>query len=99
MKQLLSYVLFAGSFVIAYQGYVNSRLEPETEELARREATSLDSKCLVQGDEPREQRSSPLSRRYEWSTTIGPVLVECKREFVFFGAWACSAERGGFGAF
>ena len=99
MKQLLSYVLFGGSLVIGYQAYVNSRLEPDTEALARREACSIDSKCLVHNPEPKEQRSGPTGRRYEWRTTIGPVTVSCQRRYIFFGAWSCESERGGFGAF
>ncbi|MEE9382483.1 MAG: hypothetical protein V3V08_03620 [Nannocystaceae bacterium] len=99
MKQLLSYVLFGGSLVVAYQAYENARLRPDTEHLARMTACTVDAACIVATEHPREERSGPMGRRYQWRTTVGSVLVKCERRYIFFGAWACEAERGTFGAF
>ena len=93
-KRLISYLIFAGCMVIAYQSYENSRLRPETEALSMRAACDVDGGCVVRDDHPYEQRSDPIRRRYEWRTTTGRVVVTCRRELVFFGEWECRSELG-----
>ena len=77
----------------ALAGQLISRTaDPEaTEELSKSVACDVDSRCLINGERPREIRSDVLGRYYTWKTSVGRVEVTCRRELWFFGAWTCSA--------
>jgi hypothetical protein len=96
VKKASAYVLAAVCLFITYQGYENSRLRPNTHDLSIQAAERISA---VDESRPREQRTDPVRRRYEWHTSIGPVVVTCQREFVFLGDWSCTAVQGSLGAF
>jgi hypothetical protein len=95
-RKIGGYAVLAISLVIAYQAYVNSTLTPELQELSKDAAQTIST---VDEDRPRMKRSDPIQQRYEWHTAVGPVLVQCRRDLVFFGDWTCVAEQGTMGAF
>jgi hypothetical protein len=96
VRRVVSYGLLAVCIFITYQSYVNSRQESGTEELAKRIACDVDSACILTHDRASQTRTDPFRRRYEFKTTIGSVLVTCKRGMIWLGAWKCTPERGGF---
>lgn len=96
MKRIGSYALLAAALFLTYQSYENSRQRPETEEYAKRVACDIDSNCILQADIPGETRTDPIRRRYEFRTSIGAVLVTCKRQMLWLGDWKCTSEKGGF---
>lgn len=96
-KQVVAYAVLAACLVLVYQGYQNARPEPFTEGLALNVACDAeDGNCSVRDDRPREVRTSPVKRQYQFSTTQGPVIVTCRRELLFFGSWNCTVKPGSF---
>jgi hypothetical protein len=93
--RIFAYVLLAASIVIAFQGWKNAQLTPETAKLARDHACDLDPTCMVLDEQPRLGRADVIRHRYEYKTTThGVVTVTCKRELLFFGEWSCTVEPG-----
>lgn len=99
-RQVAAYSVLAVCGVLVYQGYENAQPRPFTEQIALNVACDAgDGNCSVRDDRPREIRTSPVQRQYQFSTTSGPVMVTCRRDLIFFGAWKCSAEAGSFHPF
>jgi hypothetical protein len=94
VRRFVSYAVLALSLFITWQSYENSRQRPETEAFAKQIACDVDSSCLLQTDHANVTRTDPIRRRYEYGTTVGPVLVTCKRSLLWLGDWSCAAERG-----
>lgn len=93
-RQIFPYIILAIALAATVLGFQNSRLTPEGEALARDHACTVDGACIVQRDRPREMRSDPIRRRYQFDTTVGSVVVTCKREYFFVGKWKCVSEKG-----
>lgn len=99
MKQFIWYLLFGVMVFVAYQGYVNSKDDPETE------AMSLDAVCAVEKEcgmkasvDTAVVRTTDIwSRNYQWNTKKGSYVATCKREYVFVGHWKCEARPGQIG--
>lgn len=96
VRRVVSYGLLAVCIFITYQSYMNSRQDSGTEQLALRIACDVDSSCIVTDDRAAQTRTDPFRRRYEFRTSIGSVLVTCKRGLIWLGEWKCTPERGGF---
>lgn len=94
MKGWVGYILLAASLVVAYQGFQNTRADPSTEELAQSVACDVTGDCVLKNDRPSEVRTDVFQRRYQWRSTEGPIVVTCRRQYVFFGGWSCDPERG-----
>jgi hypothetical protein len=104
LRSIGSYILLAVALFVGYQGFQNSRPQADTEELSRSHACDLDSSCIVVGvkshrrgsDEsrPTSVRTDITQRRYEWETSLGSVVVTCKRAKIFLGSWSCTTEKG-----
>jgi hypothetical protein len=94
MKKWVGWVLLGISLVLAYQGYRNSVNEPSTQDLARSIACDGEAKCVLTEGPPTKVQTDIVSRRYEWSSSLGPITTECHRGAVFFGAWHCEPQRG-----
>lgn len=92
--RIAAYVLLAVSIVISFQGWKNAQLTPETAKLARGHACDLDSSCIVLDEQPRIGRADVIRHRYEYNTTHGMMTVTCKRQWLFFGEWSCTVEKG-----
>jgi hypothetical protein len=92
--RVLAFVLLAASAVISYQAWTNAKLSPETAKLAKQHACDLDSSCIVLDDSARVGAADVIRHRYQYKTTHGMMTVTCKREWMFFGAWACAVEKG-----
>lgn len=96
-RQVAAYAVLALCGVVVYLGYQNAQPEPYTEGLAVNVACDAeDGNCSVRDDRPREVRTSPVQRQYQFSTTQGPVIVTCRRDLIFVGPWNCTAESGSF---
>jgi hypothetical protein len=94
MKKWVGYVLLAIAVVVAYQGYVNAQNGPLTQDLARSGACDVDSQCVLKGDDPQVVRTDVFQRRYEWRSTVGPIVSQCRRSLIFLGSWSCASEKG-----
>jgi hypothetical protein len=94
VKGWIGWTLLALSLLVALAGYRNQRPELETEEQSRGVACDFQEPCTIDAKRPFKIRTDVLRRRYEWSTSIGPVTVTCRRRFVFAGNWQCVPERG-----
>ncbi len=92
--RIFAYVLLAAAIVVSFQGWQNAKLTPATAALAKDHACDLDSSCIVLDDSPRVGRADVIRHRYEFNTTHGMMTVTCKRELLFFGAWACTPAEG-----
>jgi hypothetical protein len=92
--RIFAYVLLAAAIVVSFQGWQNAQLTPATAALAKDHACDLDSSCIVLDDSPRVGRADVIRHRYEFKTTHGMMTVTCKRQLLFFGAWACTPAEG-----
>jgi hypothetical protein len=97
MKGWVGWILLGLSLVVAYQGFENSRQDPKVETLAGQVACDVDPGCVLASERPHTIRTDVVQHRYAWNSSIGPVHVVCRREFVFFGAWNCSPRLGSLG--
>ena len=98
MKAWVGYILLGLSLFVAYQGYLNATPDPSMEETARTVACDLDPGCVLKSERPREIRADVFQRRYEWRSTMGPLHVVCRREYVFLGPWTCEPKKGSLGS-
>lgn len=98
MRGWVGYILLGLSLFIAYQGYHTSQKAEGTQEMARSVACDVDSGCVLKDELPREIRTDVFQRRYEWRSSVGPVHVVCRREYVFLGAWSCEPKKGAIGS-
>ncbi|MEM9454798.1 MAG: hypothetical protein AAGF11_11510 [Myxococcota bacterium] len=89
MKKWIGWILLALSLVITYQGWQNSQPRAETQDMSRPVACEGRAGCTVEGARPQKVATDWLRREYEWKTSTGPVLVRCRRAYVFAGRWAC----------
>lgn len=98
MKQFIWYLLFAIMVFVSYQGYVNSKDDPETEAMSRDAVCALDKECgLVAGSQANVRVTDIMSRNYQWNAKAGSYVATCKREYVFVGHWKCEARPGQIG--
>lgn len=90
MKRAVGWILLGVSLLLAYQGYGNAQLEPETEALAQQTLCASGSVCPGAAVRPREIRTDVIQRRYWWAAQPETEHVLCRRELVFFGGWSCT---------
>lgn len=94
MRRILGYLLLIISGFIAYQSYLNAQPDAITEGMAREAACAGKEGCKLSGDLPNVMKTDVTSRTYQWATSAGPVVVTCKREYVWFGEWSCAGAGG-----
>jgi hypothetical protein len=98
MKQFIWYLLFAVMVFISYQGYVNSKDDPETEAMSRDAVCALDKDCGLPAQSLASVRATDIfSRKYQWNAKAGSYVATCKREYMFVGHWKCEAQAGQLG--
>jgi hypothetical protein len=93
MKGWIGWVLLALSLLVVFAGYRNSQPGPETESPARASACA-DKSCTLMSDRPSAVSTDFFRRRYQWTTSEGPVVTTCTRELVLAGTWSCKAAPG-----
>lgn len=93
MKGWIGWVLLGLSLLVVLAGYRNSQPQPETEALARSTACA-DNKCTLMSDRATAVKTDFFRRRYQWTTSEGPVVTTCSRELIFAGTWTCAAAAG-----
>ena len=81
-------LLAAGA--LAWRG---ARPNPEVLRLARDAACGPRSGCVVERADPLRIERGPTRHRYDWDTSLGTAVVECRRAYVLLGAWSCTVER------
>lgn len=94
MKGWIGWVLLGLTLVVAFVGWKNAQPEPETELLARKSVCADAKACIVMSDKPGAIKTDMVRRRYQWTTSDGPVVVTCARAYWLVGAWACTAAAG-----
>jgi len=98
MKQFIWYLLFGITVFVSYQGYVNSKDDPETEAMSRDTVCALDKECGLTATSLANVRTTDImSRNYQWNAKAGSYVATCKREYVFVGHWKCEARPGQIG--
>ncbi len=95
MKQAIWYLLFAVMVVLSYQAYVNSQDDPETEAMSRDAVCQVDTDCGLTSQSAATMRKTDVfARHYNWPSKNGNYVATCKRDYVFFGHWKCTAQPG-----
>lgn len=94
MKGWIGWVLLGLSLLVVAAGYRNAQPDPETETLSRTSVCGTDKTCVVMSDRAHVVRTDMIRRRYQWTTSNGPIVVTCRREFWFAGTWSCTAAPG-----
>lgn len=97
MKGWIGWVLLGLTLLVALAGWRNAQVEPETETLARASVCGTDRACVVMSDRPSAVRTDVISRRYQWTTSEGPVVVTCRRAYALVGAWSCTGAMAAAG--
>lgn len=95
-RQVAAYAIAALSLVIAYQSWQNASYSDEILDLSHEAAMTIST---VDEHRPRMERYDPVRKRYEWHTDVGPVIVRCRRDLIFFGDWTCTPTQGRMGSF
>lgn len=99
MRQFIWYLLFAVMLFVSYQGWNNAQNHRETQGEARNAVCAalgqaVDA-CELPGDaEPSGHQTGVTGRVYQFVSKKGTFLAECKREYMFFGRWSCTARTG-----
>lgn len=94
------YVLFVASLLIAYQSYLNSNNVFETQGEARNAVCAVlapsGPECELPGDaSPSGYKTGITHRTYQFTAKKGGTyLAECKRDYIFYGPWKCTARSG-----
>lgn len=100
MRQFFWYLFFAATLVIAYQSWGNAQNFRETQGEARNAVCKAlgqtPEACELPGNaEPTGHATGVSGRTYMFVTKGGTsYLAECKREYMFFGKWACTGKQG-----
>ena len=98
MKQFIWYLLFGVMVFVSYQGWVNSKDDPETEAMSRDAVCAVEKECGLKPTDLASVRTTDItSRNYQWNTAKGSYVAICKREYVFVGHWKCAAQGGQIG--
>ncbi len=98
MKQFIWYLLFGVMVFVSYQGWVNSKDDPETEAMSRDAVCAVEKECALKPTDLASVRTTDItSRNYQWNTPKGSYVATCKREYVFVGHWKCTAQGGQIG--
>jgi hypothetical protein len=94
MKGWVGWILLALSLVVAYQGFENSKANPAVESAARAVACDVDAGCVLGSERPHTIKTDVFQHRYGWGSSVGPLHVLCRRQYIFFGAWKCEPKKG-----
>ncbi len=94
MKRVVSFVIFGVCGFIAYQSYQNAQPSPQIEAMARSSACAGADGCEVKGERPNVIQTSVMSRRFQFATSSGDMVVTCEREYIWLGEWSCSGAPG-----
>lgn len=98
MKQFIWYLLFGIMLFVSYQGWANSKDDPETEAMSRDAVCAVEKECGLKSTDLAPVRTTNItSRNYQWNTPKGSYVAQCKREYLFVGNWKCTAQGGQLG--
>lgn len=91
MRRFLGTALFFCSAIFAYQSYLTSRPDPAVREQSRVAACkgSPLQPCEVDPNKMRAAEINSFGHRYRWATPSGDLWVNCRRQWIVFGAWSC----------
>jgi hypothetical protein len=101
MRQFFWYLFFATTLVIAYQSWGNAQNFRDTQGEARNAVCKAMNQpvesCELAGNaETTGHQTGVTGRTYMFVTPKSKTswLAECKREYMFFGQWGCTAKQG-----
>ena len=52
----------------------------------------------MEARQPHRVERNVFRHRYDWATSLGPAIVECRKENVRLGPWKCVVDREAVGA-
>lgn len=101
MRQFFWYLFFAATLFIAYQSWGNAQNFRDTQGEARNAVCKAMNQpleaCELAGNaETTGHQTGVSGRTYMFVTPKSKTswLAECKREYMFFGQWGCTAKQG-----
>ena len=94
MKGYIGWALLAVSLGVAYQGWQTTKGVGKTAAQASRSACSLSEECTLSHDQPTRTAANFLARKYTFKTSMGPVTVTCKRQYLVLGGFECRPAIG-----
>lgn len=93
MQKISGLVVLAVCLVAAYLGWQTSQESPEVLKASRDAACGPYSGCTVEAEAPHRVERNVFRHRYDWATSLGPAIVECRKAKVWIGPWDCKVER------
>jgi hypothetical protein len=98
MDKIGGVILLVVCLAAAYLGWDTSRESPEVELKSRTAACGPLTGCTVEADRPFRVERNAFRHRYDWKTSLGAAIVECRREQMWLGEWRCTVDREAVGA-
>ncbi|RMG93656.1 MAG: hypothetical protein D6705_17885 [Deltaproteobacteria bacterium] len=98
MNRIAGWTLPVAALVLVGLGVRNRRPDPDLEAHARETACGPRSGCVVERPTPLRIERGPFRHRYDFRTSLGTAVVECRREHLLVGPWRCGVEREKVGA-
>ncbi len=93
MGKLAGWILPLTLLAVALLAWRSAQPSPEVTRLARDAACGPRSGCVVERADPLRIERGPTRHRYDWDTSLGTAVVECRRALVLAGPWSCFVER------
>ncbi len=93
MQKLFSTLVLAACVVTAYLAWETASESPYVENLSRQVACGEFSGCSVEAAPPHRIERNVFRHRYDWATSLGPAMVECRKDRVWIGGWKCVVDR------
>ncbi len=98
MNRVAGWILPISITLFGILAWRNSRANPELEAVARETACGPRSGCVLERTTPLRIERGPFRHRYDFRTSLGTAVVECRRAQVLVGPWRCGVEREKVGA-
>lgn len=98
MDKIGGVILLVACLAAAYLGWDTSRENPAVEIQSKTAACGPLTGCMVEAERPFRVERNAFRHRYDWKTSLGAAIVECRREKVWLGEWKCHVDREAVGA-
>lgn len=93
LDRLVGMAFTAALLAAGVLAFLTAQENPSVQELSRQTACGPGSSCVVEGPVPHHVDRNPFRHRYEWASSTGPVVVDCRRALLWLGDWECGVDR------
>ncbi|MCA9693948.1 MAG: hypothetical protein KC636_30450 [Myxococcales bacterium] len=95
MKKAFWWIVLLACAFVSFMGWQNAQEDPTVQQMAATAACAGKEGCTVpMKDALNMYKYGIVGKTYGFNTSQGSVVVECKREYMFFGDWSCAALGG-----